>query len=514
VESEQNYIEIGKYLRSVYGDDRALCVNNTMWQITKHGNCFFDESFKMTWISPQPYGAFTQSWPEADWRSAGPAQVKPGPGNPNNTEAHIEVYDNRPRQGFAGGHWLIWDRANRGPMVALTSFLMYSNPNTYLMYHTGSNFLYYELDEFWEVAESPEWTSTSAVPSAAGNGAVIGSNLPITVADGVGTIVFTSPHRLNAGDWVYISGFNSYYEVSDSGDGLTLRVSGLPNGSYTGRSVQRAVTVSGSFGSLPSGLTSLRMGDNGEHIRWTKLSNRRLGTLEPIGTAVPAGTPLYRISKKLLPYEAVPSIDRVVSWGQVFPAMFIDIGVPDTSGLNGGEGVPKWRDAASSGTNAGIQRRDFTKAIVLYADSGSYAEQGGTATVTNGSDVVTFTGSAAWWNSYNGRRVRFGTVESVDHPYYTYTYLTPTTGRLDRPYEGPTATGQRFSISNYNRLDEYGSEVVFADAGMPAVLYPLRADGLTSNAQCEESRRTQDGGCTAIRLRSAEGVILMKEPVW
>jgi hypothetical protein len=50
-------------------------------------------------------------------------------------------------------------------------------------------------------------------------------------------------------------------------------------------------------------------------------------------------------------------------------------------------------------------------------------------------------------------------------------------------------------------------------------MYPLRADGYTDNAVCNytaiggKDYRTQDGGCTAIRLRASESAILMKAPI-
>jgi hypothetical protein len=64
----------------------------------------------------------------------------------------------------------------------------------------------------------------------------------------------------------------------------------------------------------------------------------------------------------------------------------------------------------------------------------------GTVTVTAASAAITGTGTT-WTSGQSGMQIRFGT----DQQFYTFTYLSATTGTLDRPYEG-TGTAESYTL--------------------------------------------------------------------
>jgi len=72
----------------------------------------------------------------------------------------------------------------------------------------------------------------------------------------------------------------------------------------------------------------------------------------------------------------------------------------------------------------------------------SYAT--GTITATQGSQVITSDGlpSTAFTALMDGRMIRIGNTAE----YYQFTYVSPTTGNLDRGYEGPDTTAATFRI--------------------------------------------------------------------
>lgn len=66
----------------------------------------------------------------------------------------------------------------------------------------------------------------------------------------------------------------------------------------------------------------------------------------------------------------------------------------------------------------------------------------GTVAVTLGSAAVTLT-SGTWTTGMTGRRFRV----LADSVFYTFTYVSGTTGTLERPYEGTTAAAATYSIA-------------------------------------------------------------------
>src|ERR1700690_775250 len=65
----------------------------------------------------------------------------------------------------------------------------------------------------------------------------------------------------------------------------------------------------------------------------------------------------------------------------------------------------------------------------------------GTVAVTAGSAAIALTGGT-WISSMTGRAVRV----AGDNAFYSFSYSSATTGLLDRPYEGTTATAAAYSI--------------------------------------------------------------------
>jgi len=81
-------------------------------------------------------------------------------------------------------------------------------------------------------------------------------------------------------------------------------------------------------------------------------------------------------------------------------------------------------------------RQNFTLTLATIAP---YAT--GTAAVTLGSQNVTLTGGT-WVTGMTGRAFR----ASGRNEYYEFTYVSATTGTLDRPYEGPTSAAAGYKI--------------------------------------------------------------------
>ncbi|MEX8504628.1 hypothetical protein [Leptothrix ochracea] len=64
--------------------------------------------------------------------------------------------------------------------------------------------------------------------------------------------------------------------------------------------------------------------------------------------------------------DPIPITNNVYRWGTYFPAMGVDIGLPDTKGFNHGARDLQWKTGVELGGRADVWRRDYTKAIVLH----------------------------------------------------------------------------------------------------------------------------------------------------
>lgn len=90
---------------------------------------------------------------------------------------------------------------------------------------------------------------------------------------------------------------------------------------------------------------------------------------------------------------------------------------------------------------------NWTSSANYYASWNGYP---GTATVTNGSNSVTGTGTS-WQSNWNwgGNCFWFGSSAKTGDPVtYKATWVSPTQLTLDRPYEGPTATAKKWQLAN------------------------------------------------------------------
>ena len=116
---------------------------------------------------------------------------------------------------------------------------------------------------------------------------------------------------------------------------------------------------------------------------------------------------------------------------------------------------------------------NWTSSANFYASWNGYA---GTAAVTNGSAIVTGTGTS-WQSSWpwNGNCVWFGTSSMNGDPVsYNATWVSPTQLTLDRPYEGPTATGKKWQLAN---LCGPGTQPFMVGVAANAWNYAFKADG-------------------------------------
>lgn len=82
------------------------------------------------------------------------------------------------------------------------------------------------------------------------------------------------------------------------------------------------------------------------------------------------------------------------------------------------------------------QRQDVESVLITVAPYST-----GTVALTQGSTAVTLT-DGTWTSAMNGRAFR----TPPRSEFYQFTYSSSTTGILDRPYEGPTATASGYSI--------------------------------------------------------------------
>jgi hypothetical protein len=82
----------------------------------------------------------------------------------------------------------------------------------------------------------------------------------------------------------------------------------------------------------------------------------------------------------------------------------------------------------------------------------------GTVAVTNGSASITGSGTT-WTSAMTGRQIKFDDADG--QPYYTFTYVSATSGTLDRSYQGATDTSTTYSIGEY--YVEFPSDLVALD---------------------------------------------------
>jgi hypothetical protein len=214
-------------------------------------------------------------------------------------------------------------------------------------------------------------------------------------------------------------------------------------------------TLRGNFSQFPSGATLVRIGQ--QAITITKTGSTTATTTNQIATAYPAGTGLHIIKTAKASLTPAPPAERVYRWNTYFPARDIDVGVPDTSAtaLTGDANI------------SGIPRRGFRKLEWYQAGFGS--------------------GGGGLMNEISRRDFTKAIV-----------VLSPGFGGGPEDY------------SRYSRVLNLNDAT-----GKPITVYPLRADGRTGGFCGPDVVPAADGGCPGkIQLRTGEGLILMKTPVY
>jgi hypothetical protein len=324
--------------------------------------------------------------------------------------------------------WQPFDRGNRGPINALAIYYIHANENTIFFYTGYSSPAWYDgKDNFFFWNATPD--------------AVVGAERPKDTTTDTKTI-----------------------------DGDFSAVTWIPN---------------------PPATVRVRFGDKGEFLNVWKVSNAQLGTSSKIWNDYPVGTGLWRINEAFLSVTTPPPPERISHWGYWFPAMNIEMGVPDTNGWNKGN---RWGNASAAG-----QERNGEHEWIRPTGSGGIVSCSAAVTTVNAAfpGCTKFTDPAIW----RGIIRRDFTRATMLHNLGWNLGFSNTSIAFANTYSAPFG----FSDSRY--------------AFPQPVMYPLRADGMTDNAQCNYTAvggldyRTEDGGCTAIRLRAAESVILMRQPI-
>lgn len=206
-----------------------------------------------------------------------------------------------------------WDRSNRGPIVALAKHYIVWNENIYFSYYSQGGYRYDFSDELLYYKAG----TTLSAPITADTSSAVKT---ITGVD------FSGLDRTALG-----LGTNSVISTAYSNVGLRVRI-----------------------------------GDDIFSV--TKVDGTTVTTTSPIYQNHAEGAAVRFIGAKHLGTDpAIPPLEDVYRWNWWFPAMDVNIGMPDVSGHNGGARDLAWKTAAEIGGADGteIWRRDYTGAIVL-----------------------------------------------------------------------------------------------------------------------------------------------------
>ena len=145
-------------------------VNHSTWDLCRNVRWCLQELINLTHLSPFQYGSFSQL-ATSHWASAGPWQSRPE-NNPDGVRIAYQITDNKTDADYHDGTWVYWDRAIRGPMMALATYLAMSHKYLSLTYQTLGGFIYSEMDTVYVADAAPTWTLTETLQSSTVNGAV------------------------------------------------------------------------------------------------------------------------------------------------------------------------------------------------------------------------------------------------------------------------------------------------------------------------------------------------------
>jgi hypothetical protein len=303
------YAQVKADLHAAFGSNYLVGSNTTDAAFARAGDWSDEESYAYSFIFAGANNAYTvdATYGSSHYDSFLPAN------NPTGSKAYIMCYDTpaalTPGINSTIANWHYWDRGNRSTIGCLAQHYMGSNVNTGFSYYSEGGFIYNDIDEVYTF--SPATALTVAVAA----------------------------------------------DTSSSAKVISL------------------ASVGGCSGS-----TTLQIGNSGDSVGGS-ISGSTFHTTSAIYNSYPVGAPAYCIQKQHQSAIGAPPVGSVWRWGTWYPAMGVDIGVPDPNGMSGGARIMPWKTggspdyisgqshAACNNTSGGIcanvNRRDFTKAIVL-----------------------------------------------------------------------------------------------------------------------------------------------------
>lgn len=116
--------------------------------------------------------------------------------------------------------------------------------------------------------------------------------------------------------------------------------------------------------SIPYFGMRVKIGDDILYVK--KVDNETLTTESPIRKDYGIGEKIKIIGMIHQSVDPLPPLSDIYRWSYYFPAMDVDIGMPDVSGHNKGKYDLMWVKGKDIGGGPDVWKRDFTNAIVLH----------------------------------------------------------------------------------------------------------------------------------------------------
>lgn len=431
------YSEIIASLKSQYGAEFRVAVNGVIPGTPRGSASLGDFNLMEAWWSaPTTIGP----WPNFNVNGSTPYDWALPANNPNGTNFFFQCTDRYSLTvPWKWDNWHYADRGNRTPLMCLAMHYLGANEHTGFMYNGASGgYFYINTDQV--LTFLPPTTVTAHV---AANDSTDAKTIPLENVDACAGVypeslaTFVQIGSRDKGDIVagtfgnvivsgtdvsvqsfsgypntqvrntlhagYSSPFHQLRFVISSG-----RLGGSVTWSYWNGDNWQALplTDDGTSGLTASGTVTFAAPDdwatttvNGVSAFWVRVALsgqsrsltyssvrssewKNLSTTSRIYNSYPRGTPAYCVQLQHLSNMASPRSENVFAWTRWFPAMGVDIGVPDVTGMNGGNrmvetpwkrgGAPDFisgqpRPACADGTKCpDVWRRDFTNAIVLF----------------------------------------------------------------------------------------------------------------------------------------------------
>ncbi|MDQ7837675.1 MAG: hypothetical protein RDU59_04180 [Thermodesulfobacteriota bacterium] len=116
--------------------------------------------------------------------------------------------------------------------------------------------------------------------------------------------------------------------------------------------------------SIPYFGMRVKIGDDILYVK--KVDNKTLTTESPIRKDYGIGEKIKVIGMIHQSVDPLPPLSDIYKWSYYFPAMDVDIGMPDVSGHNKGKYDLMWVKGKDIGGGPDVWKRDFINAIVLH----------------------------------------------------------------------------------------------------------------------------------------------------